>query len=75
MKKAIVWSKDNCPACVQAKTLLSQKNIEIEERKIGKDYSREDLLNILPQARSVPQIFLGDEYVGGLNELKLHLAE
>ncbi len=29
--KAIVWSKDHCPYCVQAKTLLEQKGIEFEE--------------------------------------------
>lgn len=68
--KAIVWSKTNCPYCVQAKNLLAQKGIEYEERIIGEGYTKEQLLESVPGARSVPQIFLGDEYVGGFDKLK-----
>lgn len=71
--KAIVWSKDACPYCVQAKALLTQKGIEIEERKIGSGYTKEDLLEAVPDARSVPQIFLDEEYVGGFDQLKARL--
>lgn len=67
---AIVWSKDACPYCVQAKTLLTQKGIEFEERKIGDGWSKEDLLEAVPGARSVPQIFLDGELVGGFTELR-----
>lgn len=70
MKKAIVWSKDNCPYCEQAKSLLKLHEYEIEERKIGNKYTKEQLLEAVPTARTVPQIFLNDEYVGGFNELK-----
>ena len=68
--KAIVWSKDHCPYCVQAKTLLEQKGIEFEERKIGEGYTKEDLLEAVPNARTVPQIFLDGELVGGFTELR-----
>ena len=68
--KAVVWSKYNCPFCDQAKALLKQKGIEFEERKIGDGYTREDLLEAVPNARTVPQIFLDDELIGGFTELK-----
>jgi glutaredoxin 3 len=68
--KAVVWSKYHCPFCDQAKALLTQKGIEFEERKIGDGYTREDLLEAIPTARTVPQIILNDEYVGGFQELK-----
>ena len=68
--KAIVWSKDHCPYCVQAKTLLEQKGIEFEEKKIGEGYTKEDLLEAVPNARTVPQIFLDGELVGGFTELR-----
>ena len=71
--KAVVWSKYNCPFCDQAKALLSQRGIEFEEKKIGDGYTREDLLEAVPTARTVPQIFLGEEYVGGFTELKKRL--
>ena len=68
--RAIVWSKDNCPYCVQAKALLNQKNIQFEERKIGDGWTKEQLLEAGPNARTVPQIFLDGELVGGFTELR-----
>ena len=72
--KAIVWSKYQCSFCEQAKQLLTQKGILYEERKIGDGWTREDLLEAVPTARTVPQIFLNDEYVGGFTELKQKLT-
>jgi glutaredoxin 3 len=72
--KAIVWSKYNCPYCDQAKALLSARGIEFEERKIGDGFSKEDLLEAVPGARTVPQIFLNEELVGGFTELKQRLS-
>ena len=72
--KAIVWSKYQCTFCEQAKALLTQKGIEFEERKIGDGYTREELLEAVPTARTVPQIFLDGELVGGFNELKERLV-
>lgn len=72
--KAIVWSKYGCSFCDQAKDLLTMKGIEFEERKIGDGWTREDLLEAVPAARSVPQIFLGGELVGGFTELKERLS-
>jgi len=67
--KAIVWSKYNCPYCDQAKALLKQKNIEFEEKKIGDGYTKEDLLEAVPNARTVPQIFMDDKLIGGYTDL------
>jgi len=73
MSKAIIWSKNHCPFCDQAKALLTQRGIVFEEKKVGEGYSREDLLEAVPSARTVPQIFLDEEYVGGFTELKQRL--
>jgi glutaredoxin-related protein len=70
MTKAIVWSKDQCPYCDQAKALLKMKGIEFEERNVSSDWTREQLLEAVPNARTVPQIFLDEELVGGYTELK-----
>ena len=72
--KAIVWTKDACPYCVQAKALLEQQGIEYEEKKIGVNYTREQLLEAVPTARTVPQIFLDGELVGGFTELRKKLS-
>jgi glutaredoxin len=71
--KAVVWSKDSCPFCVQAKALLESKDIEFEERNVSKDWTREQLLAAVPNARTLPQIFLDDKLVGGFTELRKHL--
>jgi glutaredoxin 3 len=63
-----------CGNCEQAKQLLTMKGIEFEERKIGKDWTKEQLLEAVPTARSVPQIFLDEQYVGGYQELKQRLT-
>lgn len=70
--KAIIWSKPGCPFCVQAEKLLETKGYEIEERKIGSGWSREQLLESVPNARTVPQIFLGEQHIGGFDDLKKH---
>ena len=73
MTKAIVWSKYHCPFCDQAKALLNQRGIAFEEKKIGDGYTREELLEAIPSARTVPQIFIDNQLIGGFNELKAHL--
>jgi len=71
--KAVVWSKDACPFCDQAKKLLNAKGIEYEERNVSKDWTKEQLLEAVPTARTLPQIFLDEEYIGGFTELRKHL--
>lgn len=73
--KAVVWSKYHCPYCDQAKALLKQKGIEFEEKKIGDGYTKEELLEAVPTARTVPQIFLDDKLIGGFTELKKLLEQ
>ena len=71
--KATVWSKNACPFCDKAKNLLKSRGIEIEERNVSTDWTREQLLEAVPTARTLPQIFLDDAYIGGFTELRRHL--
>jgi len=73
--KTIVWSKYHCPYCDQAKALLTSKGIQFEERKIGDGYTKEELLEAIPTARTVPQIILNGQLIGGFTELKAKLTE
>ena len=72
--KAILWSKYHCPYCDQAKALLKKQCIPFEEKKIGDGYTKEELLEAVPTARTMPQIFIDGELVGGFTELKQKLA-
>ena len=78
-----VYSKPACPFCDQAKSLLESKNLPYEvinldvgQPKIqGEKYiSREDLLAKIPTARTMPQIFNGEAYIGGFTELRQSLV-
>lgn len=67
--KIIVWSKENCSHCIQTKAFLDSKGIQYEERKIGQDWTVEELFQVVPTAKTVPQIFIDGEYIGGYHEL------
>jgi len=73
MRSVEIISKDNCPYCVKAKQLLEKLNIEFVEKKVGKDITREELLERVPNARSVPQIFINNENIGGYQELASYI--
>jgi glutaredoxin len=68
-----MWSKDNCSFCLKAKELLKNKNIEFEERNISKEWTKEQLLESVPEAKTVPQIFLWGKYVGGYDSLLVYI--
>lgn len=67
--KALIYTKDNCPYCVKAKTLFTIKSIEFAESKIGKDITREEFMSLFPEQRTVPLIFINDEKIGGYDDL------
>jgi len=67
--KAIIWSKPDCPYCVRAKYEFEKRGIEYEERMIGFGWTKDQLLESVPQARSVPQIFIDEKYIGGYTDL------
>lgn len=76
MSKAIVWTKTVCPFCINAKKLLDLKGIEYEERNISQgEWTREQLLEAVPGARTVPQIFINGKLIGTYDNLKEHFNQ
>lgn len=68
--KAIIYSTPVCGYCQMAKTLMQKHNIEYEEFTVGKDITKEELVEKLgKEVRSVPQILVDNNYVGGYTEL------
>lgn len=74
-----VYSKPNCTYCEQAKALLTSLNLPFQEYIIDvgqvKDPSKtyvtvNQLKEKVPTARTVPQIFKEDQYIGGFDALK-----
>jgi|TARA_B110000881_G_C18243118_1_gene349575 glutaredoxin 3 len=71
MKKVTVYSGENCPHCNAAKALLKSKSVEIEEHDIWKDAAKaKEMLQRTNGVKTIPQIFIGDTYVGGNDQLQ-----
>ena len=71
MKKITMYSGDPCPYCGAAKALLKSKNIEIEEFDIWKDAAKaKEMLKRTNGKRTIPQMFIGDHYIGGNDDLQ-----
>lgn len=76
MSATVVWSKENCPYCVKAKHMLNSKGIKYEERNLSSGtWTREQLLEAAPNARTVPQIWLHGSYIGGCDQLEKYFQE
>ena len=64
-----MYSKDECPWCERAKSLLESHSVSFDEIKIGRDITREKFLELVPNVRTVPQIFVGETRIGGFDDL------
>jgi glutaredoxin 3 len=79
--KAEIYTKDMCPSCVKAKQLLDQLHIPYVEYKISSGFgesppkpnqfyiTKADLLQKLPSAKTVPQIWVDGRHIGGCDDL------
>ena len=70
MPKIEVYSTAVCPYCVAAKNLLKSKGLEWDEVRVDADPAQRDLmLQRSGGRRTVPQIFVNDQHVGGYDDL------
>jgi len=71
MKKVVIYTGPMCNYCSAAKHLLNKKKVNYTEFDIGSDPTKmKEMQKRTKGARTVPQIFIGDTYVGGYMELK-----
>jgi glutaredoxin len=72
----IIYSKDNCGYCVKAKSLLNNLGLTYTEKKIENFLTTEALFEeIGKQVRSMPQIKISGELIGGYNQLVEYLID
>ncbi|MAS87059.1 MAG: glutaredoxin 3 [Micavibrio sp.] len=69
MAKVEVYTTDYCPYCVRAKDLLKRKNIAYEEKMMTTQEERIALMERAQGRRTVPQIFINDQGIGGYDDL------
>lgn len=70
MQSIIIYSTMNCPYCVAAKNLCINRGLDYKEIDLTSDL--DELARIKKQTGmlTVPQIFIGEEFIGGYTELK-----
>lgn len=69
MTTVVVYSKEQCPYCVAAKQLLKAKGVNYEEIRIDLDPSQRDIMIARSGRRTVPQIFINDQAIGGYDDM------
>jgi len=84
--QAEIYTKTNCPYCVRAKNLLTERGIKYKEYMLSPGFNEETLgtdqfyvtkatlLERYPEAKTVPQIWLDDEHIGGYTELAAYFS-
>ena len=71
MKKVTIYSGSPCSHCEAAKALLKSKNISFEEFDVWQDPGKaKEMLQRTNGARTIPQIFIEDHYIGGNEQLQ-----
>tara|TARA_X000000368_G_scaffold342321_1_gene280829 strand:+ start:244 stop:501 length:258 start_codon:yes stop_codon:yes gene_type:complete len=72
MKQVLLYTGEHCSFCEAAKALLKTKNVVINEIDISKDPSKKlEMEKRTGGAKTIPQIFIGDTYIGGNDQLQL----
>jgi len=70
MKKVEIYTTNYCPFCIKAKSLLYKKKIKFDEIDVSNDeFLRERMSTMTNGARSVPQIFIDDIYIGDCDKI------
>ena len=70
MPKVQVYSKENCPYCVRAKSLLARKGVPYEEIDVENDDAKRTWLVEATGQRTVPQIFVDGRSLGGYTDIE-----
>jgi len=70
--EVIIYSKDNCLNCLKAKKKLSKFNPKIVI--LNKDINREEFYKKFPKSKSVPQIIINNNHIGGYEDLEKWFA-
>ena len=69
-KMITIYGKPRCPFCDRAKALCEQKGLDYTYKMLDADFTAEELFEKAPNARTFPQIRIGDKHVGGYDQFK-----
>jgi glutaredoxin 3 len=70
MPNITIYTKSNCPNCIAAKLLLQSKGLNFLDVNLDDDVRRSNFISAFPDLKQMPQIWIGDQRVGGLAGLR-----
>ena len=70
MAKVVIYTTTYCPYCFRAKAMLRSKNVEFEEIDVTDDLDRRAEMERLSDRRTVPQIFIDAQPIGGYDDAR-----
>lgn len=74
MKDVEIFTGPMCGYCTAAKALLDQLSMAYTERNVKDPEVMKEMRERLPTARTIPQIFIDGEHVGGYDDLRAKLG-
>ncbi|MBE0440092.1 MAG: glutaredoxin 3 [Gammaproteobacteria bacterium] len=69
MAKVEIYSSAHCPYCAMAKQLLDRKGVAYDEIRVDLDPGKRQEMMTKSRQRTVPQIFINNEAIGGYTDL------
>ncbi len=69
MNKVVMYTTRFCPFCMQARALLERKGVDYEDIAVDNDPELRREMTERSRRQTVPQIWIGDEHVGGCDQL------
>lgn len=63
-----IYGKNNCYWCKEAKGVAKRYNLECTYKNIALKEFHTEMFELVPDAKSVPQIFWNERYIGGYEE-------
>ena len=70
-----IWGKPNGNFCDRAKAIWENRKLDYVYKVLGKDFTREEILNEFPDAKTFPQIKINNIPIGGNQELALYIED
>lgn len=69
MKSVTIYTKPTCPYCVRAKELFNSLNVPFEEIDVLEHPDQREAVSKQYNWMTVPMIFIGDQFVGGFDDV------
>ena len=70
-----VFGKPNCPQCEEVKSMLEMNSMDYKYYTLDKDFSRDELFEHFPTARTFPQVKDNGAVIGGIDEFKTYFEQ